>query len=163
MSSIRIILFLSWSTFALSAQSDHASTLFKTLKAQDSLLFDVGFNTCDISQFEKLVSEDFEFYHDKSGITTSRKDFIANTRDGLCKMSYKAKRVLDPGSLEVYPMENNGILYGALQSGTHRFYAIEGDKPEYLTSTARFMHIWLLEDGQWKLTRVISFDHQQPK
>jgi len=160
---IKITLLILWPIFTVSAQSDPSSALFKTLKTQDSLLFDVGFNTCDISQFEKLVSENFEFYHDRSGITTSKKDFIANTRDGLCKLSYKAKRVLDAGSLEVYPMENNGVLYGALQSGTHRFYAIEADKPEYLTSTARFMHIWLLEDGQWKLTRVISYDHQQPK
>ena len=160
---IKITLLILWPIFTVSAQSDPSSALFKTLKTQDSLLFDVGFNTCDISQFEKLVSENFEFYHDRSGITTSKKDFIANTRDGLCKLSYKAKRVLDARSLEVYPMENNGVLYGALQSGTHRFYAIEADKPEYLTSTARFMHIWLLEDGQWKLTRVISYDHQQPK
>jgi len=160
---IKIMLLILWPVFAASAQSNPSTGLYNTIKTQDSLLFDVGFNTCDISQFEKLLSEDFEFYHDKSGITTSKKDFIANTRDGLCKMSYKAKRVLDTGSLEVYPLENNGILYGALQSGTHSFYAIEGDKPEYLTSEARFMHVWLLEDGQWKLSRVLSFDHQQPK
>ena len=44
------------------AQVEKSSKLFKTLKSKDSLLFNIGFNTCDISQFEKLVSNDFEFY-----------------------------------------------------------------------------------------------------
>lgn len=142
------------------AQEKHDSKLFKTLKSRDSLLFDVGFNKCDIAQFEALVSDDFEFYHDQSGVTRSKSEFTKSIRDGLCKLSYKPRRELVEGSLEVYPMYDNGVLYGAIQSGEHRFYAIEKDKPEYLTSTARFIHLWKLENGEWKLIRALSFDHK---
>ena len=119
----------------------------------------VGFNTCDITQFENLISDDFEFYHDRSGITSSKAAFIVSMRDGLCKMDYKARRELVENSLEVFPLENNGVLYGAIQTGNHRFYALEKDKPEYLSSVARFTHVWLLEDGLWKLSRGLSYDH----
>jgi hypothetical protein len=144
------------------AQIDVKSNLFKTIKEKDSLLFNIGFNTCDISQFENLVSDNFEFYHDKSGITPNKTVFLDNTRNGLCKMSYKAKRVLIDGSMQVFPLYKNGEMYGAIQNAKHEFYAIEKDKPEFLTNVALFTHLWLLENGQWKLSRVFSFDHKTP-
>jgi hypothetical protein len=155
------ILILSLSLFLVSvnlfSQVDKSSDLFKTLKAKDSLLFNVGFNTCNISQFEDLVSNDFEFYHDQGGITPSKPAFILSIKEGLCKLSYKPRRELDENTLEVYPLEKNGTLYGAIQTGTHRFYAIEDNKPEYLSSVAKFTHVWLLEKGNWKLSRVLSY------
>ncbi|MCB0597725.1 MAG: nuclear transport factor 2 family protein [Lewinellaceae bacterium] len=144
----------------LPAQVEENPELFQTLRARDSLLFDVGFNTCDISQFEALVSEDMEFYHDQSGITGSKADFIASIENGLCKLDYKARRELVEGSLKVFPMKNNGELYGAIQTGEHRFYAKYPDQEEVLTSTAKFTHLWLLEDGGWRLARVLSYDHE---
>ncbi|MGE0882289.1 MAG: nuclear transport factor 2 family protein [Blastocatellales bacterium] len=147
----------------INAQSKEDSELFKTLKAKDELLFNQGFNNCDINQLENLVGDNFEFYHDQSGITDSKEAFIKSIRDGICKLSYKPRRELVEGSLEVYPLKNNGVLYGAIQSGKHRFYAIEKDKPEYLTSEARFTHLWKLEEGEWKLIRVLSYAHQPAK
>lgn len=38
-------------------QVDKTSALYKTIKEKDSLLFNLGFNNCDIKQFENLVSE----------------------------------------------------------------------------------------------------------
>jgi hypothetical protein len=144
----------------LLAQVDPSLALFRELKSRDSLLFEIGFNTCDISQFENLVSEDFEFYHDQAGVTASKADFVAGIRDGLCKLSYRARRELVKGSLLVYPLKKNGVLYGALQMGKHRFFALEKDKPEYFTSIALFTHLWILENGEWKLLRGLSYDHQ---
>ena len=144
----------------LAAQVGENTELFQTLRAKDSLLFNVGFNTCDISQFRALVSEDMEFYHDQSGITNSKAGFIDNTENGLCKLDYKARRELVEGSLKVFPMKNNGELYGAIQTGEHRFYAKYPDQEEVLTSTAKFTHLWLLEDGGWRLARVLSYDHE---
>ncbi|MBS1797672.1 MAG: nuclear transport factor 2 family protein [Acidobacteria bacterium] len=147
----------------LGAQTKDDSDLFNTLKAKDSQLFDVGFNKCDIATFENLLSADFIFYHDQAGPTNSKKDFIAGIRDGLCKLDYKARRELVEGSLEVFPLKNKGVLYGAIQNGRHRFYALEKGKPEYLTGTARFTHLWKLENGEWKLAESLSYDHQAAK
>lgn len=157
-----ILLFLSvmLASFRLFSQVDTSTELFTSLKIKDSLLFNIGFNTCDISQFENLVSDHFEFYHDKSGITSSKTAFISSIREGLCKLPYKARRELIEGSLEVYPLEKNGVLYGAIQMGKHRFYALEKDKTEQLTGVARFTHVWLIEHGIWKLSRGLSYDHQ---
>jgi hypothetical protein len=147
----------------LFAQKDKTSELYQTIKARDSLLFDVGFNTCDLSQFENLVSEDFEFYHDEAGITSSKPEFIKSIKEGICNLPYKPRRALDKKSLAVYPLEKNGVLYGAVEEGIHRFYAREKDKAEYLTSTAKFTHVWILENGEWKLSRGLSYNHRQPK
>ena len=154
-----ILLVLPLFYLELPAQSDESSDLFGELEQRDSLLFDVGFNTCDISQFESLVSDDFEFYHDQAGITNSKAEFISGIEDGLCTLPYKPRRALDEGSMTVYPLKKNGLLYGAVQMGTHRFYAEERDGSEHLTSVARFTHIWLLDQGIWKLSRAFSYDH----
>lgn len=144
----------------ISAQTEKSSELYQTIKEKDSLLFNLGFNNCDINQFENLVSENFEFYHDQSGITDSKSAFINSIQNGLCKLSYKPKRILIENSLEVYPLKNNGTLYGAIESGIHHFYSIEKDSTEYLTSIAKFSHLWILENETWKLSKGLSFDHK---
>jgi CubicO group peptidase (beta-lactamase class C family) len=145
----------------LQAQPPHSSELFQILKARDSLLFDIGFNSCDITQFEQLISDSFEFYHDKSGMISSKTAFISSIQNGICKLPYKPRRELMEGILEVYPLEDNGVLYGAIQTGKHRFYSIEKDKTEHLTSIAIFTHVWLIENGLWKLSRGLSYDHKE--
>jgi len=145
-------------------QINRSSELYRTLRRKDSLLFNAGFNTCNIPELESLVSDDFEFYHDQSGITPSKADFIASIQNGLCKLDYKPRRELVEESLEVFPLnDNNGVLYGAVQTGRHNFYATEKGKAERITSTAVFTHLWLLENGNWKLKRVLSYNHQAPK
>tara|TARA_B110000208_G_C11755904_1_gene425166 strand:- start:199 stop:1698 length:1500 start_codon:yes stop_codon:yes gene_type:complete len=142
------------------SQLEKSSELYITIKEKDSLLFNIGFNTCDITQFEKLVSDNFEFYHDQAGITNSKSEFILGIENGLCKLDYKPKRVLDEKSLEIFPLKKNGILYGAIETGTHSFYAIEKNKEEYITSIAKFTHLWILEKGIWKLNNGLSYDHK---
>jgi CubicO group peptidase (beta-lactamase class C family) len=141
-------------------QVEKSSRLYKSIQIKDSLLFNVGFNTCDIIQFEFLVSESFEFYHDQAGITNSKAEFISGIKNGLCKLPYKPKRVLSENKMEVFPLEKNGVLYGAIQTGIHNFYAVEDNKSEYLTSTAKFTHVWILENGDLKLTKGLSYDHK---
>lgn len=142
------------------AQVDKTTELYNIIKEKDSLLFNIGFNNCDITQFKKLVSPDFEFYHDQAGITNSKSEFILGIENGLCKLAYKPKRVLDEKSLEIYPLKKNGVLYGAIETGIHSFYAIEKNKEEYLTSVAKFTHLWVLENGSWKLSKGLSYDHK---
>jgi len=143
------------------AQVSHSSSLYKIIKMQDSLLFDVGFNTCNLPQFQKVVSDNFEFYHDQAGITSSKAGFINDVKKNVCSLNYKARRVLEKGSMEVYPLNKKGVMYGAIQTGVHRFYALEPGKPEYFTSRAKFTHLWKLENGEWKLLRSLSYNHQE--
>jgi CubicO group peptidase (beta-lactamase class C family) len=151
------------------SQEDKNAALYKTIVSRDSLLFNVGFNTCDISQFENLLTDDFEFYHDKDSISDKTK-FLFNLRNGLCKSptTYQSRRALAPGSTEIYPLhKKNGAVYGAVQIGIHQFYEKSAKKGESLAnakeqfgSTARFTHLWLLQNGVWKLRRSFSYDHQ---
>jgi CubicO group peptidase (beta-lactamase class C family) len=154
-----LFIFLFLSTTVL-GQAEKSSELYKIIKEKDSLLFNLGFNSCDIKQFENLVSETFEFYHDQAGITNSKAAFISGIQFGLCKLPYKPKRVLAENKMEVYPLERKGVLYGAIQTGIHDFYAVEDNKAEYLTSIAKFTQVWILENGEFKLSKGFSYDHQ---
>ncbi len=132
--------------------------LFDKLKEKDSLIFELGFNNCDTMQFRNLLSDDFEFYHDQNGLLESKEMFIQNIPN-LCKMDYKPIRVLVNNSLEVFPLFSNGRIYGAIQTGIHEFFGEKKGKPRYLTSTAKFTHVWIVEEGDWKLKRILSYDH----
>lgn len=144
---------------SLSAQKSSEAALFREIRTCDSLLFDVGFNRCDVQQFERFLHPDFEFYHDQTGFIGSKKAMVKQVKQGLCKLNYRPIRVLDAASVKVHSLENNGVLYGAMQTGTHRFYAVEGNQAPYLTSTAAFNHLWLLTEHGWALSRSISYNH----
>lgn len=135
--------------------------LFDEIAAADKALFGAVFDTCDLEVLKDLVAEDFEFYHDKDGLSeTSGAHFIEDIgkhceriRQGV---DFRARRELVKDSLAVYPLNN----YGAVETGRHNFYAIEDGKPERMTESAQFLQIWKKVDGRWKLTRVVSYDHR---
>ena len=146
------------------AQVSENSELFQTLKSNDSLLFERSFNHCETEWLNILVSEDFEFYHDISGISSSKQEFIKVMKNGICnpKNETKSRRELVSGSLTVFPLKNNGILYGALQMGEHRFFESYKGQPEVGGSLAKFTHLWILENKKWQLKRVLSYNHKMP-
>ena len=41
-------------------------------------------------------------------------------------------------------------------SGVHRFYPPQSNLPP---DEGRFISLWQYEDGVWKITRAISYDH----
>ena len=149
------------SSLAVSAQIATDSELYKILKEKDSLIFDVGFNKCETSVYPDLLAEDLEFYHDQGGITETSETFIRNFENGICgNPNFSSRRELIKGSLAVFPLYRNGELYGAIQTGKHRFFESFDGKPEVPGSTAKFTHLWLLSDDRWILKRVLSYDHQ---
>jgi len=139
------------------------SPLFLELKKQDSIFFERGFNQCDFDYLEKTIAHDLRFYHDKGG-SQDRATFFQNMRNNICSNTNKKPiRKVEEASLTVYPLHNDGILYGAIQSGIHYFYIREVGKDDVWTSTAKFTSVWLLESGLWKLRDVLSYNHQDPE
>jgi hypothetical protein len=133
--------------------------MVKALEEKDRELFDAAFG-CKPDTLAPMVAGDFEFIHDKHGMTaTSGAQFIASIRD-MCEgqktgRNFRARRELVPGTMTTHALNN----FGAMQMGTHRFYALQPGQPDQLTETGRFIHVWKLDDGKWKLARVISYEH----
>ncbi|WP_143960142.1 serine hydrolase [Litoribacter populi] len=146
--------------YALSAQTKEISSLYRELEHLDSLFFQKSFNQCDFDYLEGIIAHDLRFYHDQSGFQ-DRDSFFQNIRKNICaNQSTKPIRKLERGSLKVYPLYDDGELYGAIQQGVHHFFLREVGNPDRYTSTANFTHVWRLQEGEWKLSEVLSYDHQ---
>jgi ketosteroid isomerase-like protein len=131
--------------------------LFKSLARLDSSLFATVY-TCNPEKAASFFTDDLEFYHDKGGLTQSRKTFIEQLKRNFCnEANPKLRRELVRGSLKVFPLSD----YGAIQIGDHRFYVTEKGQPERLSGEAKFAHLWKLENGEWKISRVLSFGHKE--
>lgn len=124
----------------------------------DAIVFESGYNQCDIDELGTVVTDDLEFYHDQGGPLFSGQAFLDSMQKGICELDYKARREL-VGKLEVFPLYNNGELYGMISRGKHRFHAKYPGKAEYPSGEALFNMLWLLKEGEWKLARTQSFAH----
>jgi Domain of unknown function (DUF4440) len=125
--------------------------LSRTIASLDSALFD-AYNRCDLDKFGTFLIDDVEFYHDQGGVTLGRQNLTEQVKKNICG---KVRRELVPGTLEVYPMRG----YGAVEMGVHRFHQpkVEPNEP---VGEAKFIHLWQNQEGIWKITRVISYDHR---
>ena len=123
--------------------------LYKTILSLDTQLFD-AYNHCDLATLGAMVSDDLEFYHDQTGLSVGKASFLAAIKQNICG---KVQRQLLPDTLEVYPLKG----YGAVEIGVHRFH--HPAHPEDGMGDARFITLWQNKDGNWKVTRVISYDH----
>ena len=123
--------------------------LFKTIQALDTQFLDV-YNHCDLATISSMIADDLEFYHDKAGLALGRQALLDGLKSNMCN---KVTRELVPGTLEVYPIAK----YGAVEIGVHRFHH---PGPDDDVGEAKFVQLWENKDGKWKITRVISFDHQ---
>ncbi|MCH4823623.1 nuclear transport factor 2 family protein [Gramella lutea] len=160
---VLIIFTILYSGFSFS-QVAKDSDLYKELKSRDSLLFDRGFNKCKISEFQDFISNDLEFYHDQAGITTNKEDFLTAVKNNICgNLDVKPIRKLREESLKVFPLYQNAELYGAIQKGIHDFFIKEPNRELYQTGTAKFTHLWIKENNEWILKRVLSYDHKNPE
>lgn len=158
-----LFLIFSLAIFNLKGQIAKDSSLFLELKKQDSIFFDLGFNQCNISYLEKMVDNDLKFYHDLGGFQ-DKKIFLEKTKNNICSSSgQKPIRKLQPESLEIFPLYNNNVLYGAIQSGVHHFYIREKGKDDVWVGTAKFTSVWKKNGNEWRLSDVLSYGHQEPK
>jgi ketosteroid isomerase-like protein len=124
--------------------------LTRTVTELDTKLFD-AYNHCDLKTLGVMVSDDLEFYHDQTGLMVGKAPFLAAIQQNICG---KVERTLVPGSLEVYRLKG----YGAVEIGVHRFH--KAGHPEDLGGEAKFVQLWQNKDGVWRVTRVISYNHE---
>lgn len=124
-------------------------TLVQRMARLDREMFE-AYNKCDLERFGALFTEGVEFYHDQGGLTLGRARLVESVKANICG---KVRRELVAGTLKVYPMKG----FGAVAMGSHRFYPQGEKKP---TGIAQFVHLWKEEGGVWRVTRVISYDHQ---
>lgn len=144
------------------AQVPATDPLYRTMAALDSVVFEAGFNRCDLAALDAVVADDLTFYHDQGGVQ-DKAAFMRATRDNICSTpERKPIRRAVPGSIEVFPLyTGDGRLYGALQSGEHTFHLREPGRAPYPTGAAAFSSLWLRDDaGAWRLTHVLSYDHR---
>jgi len=123
-------------------------------------LFWKAYNACDAKAAGDFFTEDVEFYHDRGGITLGRANLVASIRDNLCgNPDSHVRREAVAGTVRVFPLQKQGVTYGAVESGEHLFYLLDKGQPERLDGHARFAHLWLLEDGAWTMSRILSYNH----
>ncbi|MDO1501728.1 DUF4440 domain-containing protein [Winogradskyella maritima] len=130
--------------------------LTKTILELDATFWK-AYNSCDLTTFRTLFTDDIEFYHDKGGLTETLPLFMEQISENVCgNKNVRLRREVLEGSVNIYPLNN----YGAIISGDHIFYLKEGETKERLVEKAKFTNVWKFENEQWKMSRVLSYDHQ---
>jgi hypothetical protein len=123
-----------------------SQALYDTIAHMDSVYFN-AYNECDMGTQAAIYADSIEFYHDGSGLETSKKALLAAIKENICG---KVTRVLVKGSLEVYPIPN----FGAVEIGLHRF--INHAENDALSKPDRFIVVWRYRNARWQIFRVIS-------
>lgn len=141
--------------------SNEKSELWTKILQMDSILFQSGFNQIDTAVMSPLISEDLEFYHDQHGAMNGKNDFLQSIIS-IGELPFRTERKLLPEQMDVFPLysKNGQELYGALQSGIHEFYQQASGEVPHKSGIALFTHLWILQEGNWKLKRVLSYDHR---
>jgi hypothetical protein len=129
------------------------------IRQKDSIFW-IAYNSCDVDGMKPFIADDVEFYHDKGGITLGWENFRNSIKNNLCGTNgYRLRREAVPNTVTIFPMNKDGNAYGAVISGQHYFYITETGKKERRDGLAKFTHLWLLKDGNWKMSRILSYDH----
>ena len=145
------LFFLAVNTNAQNGKDSIANLeLYKEIARMDSILFN-AFNTRDIVKFGSLFTNDLEFFHDKGGLTDYQ--YTMNFMKDVAENNNGLRRDLVKGSLEVYPIPG----YGAMEIGAHTFCHVENGKQD--CGTFKFVQVWQKKDGEWKVSRVVSYGH----
>lgn len=148
--SLSLLVLLLSGRLSIAQTPEHPDALFETVKSLDARLFG-AVNNCDLAALGSMVSDDLEFYHDLTGLSVGKTAFLTAIKQNICG---KVQRTLVDNTLEVYPLKG----YGAVEIGIHRFH--HPNEPDNV-GDAKFVHVWHNENGVWKITRVISYQHNQ--
>ena len=167
--TIKTICYAGLFTIVFAACSSHVfaqteqQKLTATILHLDSAFWN-AYNNCDSAHFKDFFTDDVEFYHDKGGVTTDAKSLIEALNKNICgNANSHLRREAIAGTVKIFPMQNGDQIYGAIISGQHGFYITEKGKPEYRSGDADFTQLWVLKDGVWKMSRILSYNHHEPE
>lgn len=109
------------------------------LQALDAKLFNAAFVDCDTDVLDDLLAQDFEFYHDRDGLSyTSSAAFIEDVSRECGPDGTGMKRVLIPDSLSTHMLGD----YGAMQMGKHEFHQVVSGGSSIAREKGVFIHVW---------------------
>ena len=141
------------------ASADAPGDVSAAVRERDAAFWK-AYNACDVKAMAGFFTEDVEFYHDRGGLTLGHPALVATLRDSLCgNPDSTLRREAVDGTVHVFPMKKNDVVYGAILSGEHVFYVKQKGKADLLDGRAKFMDLWTVKDGVWKMSRVLSYDH----
>jgi hypothetical protein len=146
------------SAYPLCAETEqqHVET---TIRHQDALFWD-AYNRCDNDGFRQFFTDDVEFYHDHGGPTLGADSLVTSLKKNICgNPDHRVRREAVPDTVKVFTLQKDSVTYGAVISGDHLFYTQEKGTPERLDGQAKFFDLWMVKDGVWKMSRIISYDH----
>jgi hypothetical protein len=126
------------------------NALFIKIAQLDSALFD-AYNSKNLNLLKTFFTKDLEWYQDNGGLMAY--DEVFTNFQSIFNKDYDLKRNLIEGSLVVHPIKG----FGAIEIGQHQFKHIENGKLE--VGTFKFLMIWRNDNGNWKISRVVSYDH----
>jgi hypothetical protein len=151
-----------WLTMAVSLAAGQApapaSDHVPAVQARDDAFWKT-YNACDTAAFRGFFTTDVEFYHDRGGPTIGLEALDTALATKLCGGASKLRREAVPETVRWSVLRNGNVVYGAIVAGEHLFYVREPGKAEFLDGRARFVTLWLLQDGAWKMARLLSYDH----
>jgi len=116
-----------------------------------------AYNACDRGSMSDAFTQDAEFYHDVTGLTSGREAIVESLMRGPCGSPDQHLR-REVGTLEVHRLAGPYVLL----TGTHLFHVSKAGEADRISAQARFADIWRFEDGRWRMARVVSFDHGPP-
>ncbi|MFL0161980.1 nuclear transport factor 2 family protein [Aquirufa salirivi] len=136
-----------WTTFG---QAHKSMELFQQISRLDSAMFH-AYNQRDMPTFKQFFTSDLEWFQDNGGLL--QYETVISNFQNIFNRDYVLTRKLVPGTLEVHPIKD----YGAIHIGRHTFSHVENGKLE--VGEFKFLMIWKNDQGHWKISRVVSYDH----
>ncbi|CAM4205515.1 nuclear transport factor 2 family protein [Cytophagaceae bacterium 50C-KIRBA] len=132
------------------AQQSKPVELHQQIARLDSAMFH-AYNQRDMPTFKQFFTSDLEWFQDNGGLL--QYETVISNFQNIFNRDYVLTRKLVPGTLEVHPIKD----YGAIHIGRHTFSHVENGKLE--VGEFKFLMIWKNDQGHWKISRVVSYDH----